>query len=93
MFPGVDFQIEYGKLEPGDVLFAYTDGVTEARAPNKEFVTEKRLEELISVPVRSAAEIVDRIDDFLKGFIADAVPFDDITMIAVSRDPQTEESG
>ena len=27
------------------------------------------------------------IDDILKEFIADAVPFDDITMIAVSRAP------
>jgi sigma-B regulation protein RsbU (phosphoserine phosphatase) len=86
MFPGVDFQIEYGKIEPGDTLFAYTDGVTEARAPNGDFLTEKRLVELLSSPVSSATEIVDRIDNVLIDFIADADPFDDITMIAVSRE-------
>jgi sigma-B regulation protein RsbU (phosphoserine phosphatase) len=87
MFPGVDFQIEYNKIEPGDTLFAYTDGVTEARAPNGDFLTEKRLEELISVPIKSATDIIDKIDAVLKDFIADAVPFDDITMISVSRAP------
>ena len=88
MFPGVDFQIEYGKIEPGDTLFAYTDGVTEARAPNGDFLTEKRLVELLSDPVSSAAEIIDRIDNTLKNFIADAEPFDDITMIAINRKPR-----
>jgi len=90
MFPGVDFQIEYGKIEPGDTLFAYTDGVTEARAPNGDFLTEKRLVELLSTPPGSALEVVDRIDDILIDFIADAVPFDDITMIAISRAPLPE---
>jgi len=90
MFPGVDFQIEYGKIEPGDTLFAYTDGVTEARAPNGDFLTEKRLVELLSVPTNSALEVVDRIDNILKDFIAEAEPFDDITMIAISREPQSE---
>jgi sigma-B regulation protein RsbU (phosphoserine phosphatase) len=71
-------------------LFAYTDGVTEARAPNGDFLTEKRLVELLSSPVSSAQEIVDRIDNILTDFIADADPFDDITMIAVSRAPLSE---
>jgi sigma-B regulation protein RsbU (phosphoserine phosphatase) len=88
MFPGVDFQIDYGKIEPGDTLFAYTDGVTEARAPNGDFLTEKRLEELISERFSSATEIVDRIDGVLRDFAADAVQFDDITMIAVHRDQE-----
>lgn len=90
MFPGVDFQIEYGKIEPGDTLFAYTDGVTEARAPNGDFLTEKRLVELLSTPPGSALQVVDRIDNILIDFIADADPFDDITMIAVSREPLPE---
>ena len=44
MFPGVEFNIEYAQLNPGDTLFAYTDGVTEARNPAGDFVTEERLE-------------------------------------------------
>ena len=90
MFPGVDFQIEYGKLEPGDILFAYTDGVTEARAPNGDFLTEKRLEALISHHFGTATAIIDHIDEVLQDFIADAVQFDDITMIAVSREASSE---
>ena len=29
MFPGADFNIETARFDPGDVLYAYTDGVTE----------------------------------------------------------------
>ena len=31
MFPGVDYTIEFTQMNPGDILYAYTDGVTEAR--------------------------------------------------------------
>ncbi len=51
MFPGVEFNIEYAQLNPGDTLFTYTDGVTEARNPAGDFVTEERLKELLSTPV------------------------------------------
>jgi sigma-B regulation protein RsbU (phosphoserine phosphatase) len=90
MFPGVDFIIEYSKIEPGDTLFAYTDGVTEARAPNGDFLTEKKLIELISQPDTNALGLVDFMDDILKNFIADAVQFDDITMIAVHREASSD---
>jgi hypothetical protein len=35
MLPGVKFKMGQAKLEPGDVLFAYTDGVTDARSPRR----------------------------------------------------------
>jgi sigma-B regulation protein RsbU (phosphoserine phosphatase) len=85
MFPGAEFQIEYAKFDPGDILFAYTDGVTEARAKNREFYTEKRLIELLSQPVLSATALVDRVYDTIHEFMAGATQADDITMMAVQR--------
>ncbi|MCB0131059.1 MAG: SpoIIE family protein phosphatase [Caldilineaceae bacterium] len=87
MFPGVEFNIEYAQLNPGDMLYAYTDGVTEARNPAGDFVTEAHLKELLSSPATSAANLLDRVDGYLKEFIADAVQFDDITMMAIYRQP------
>jgi sigma-B regulation protein RsbU (phosphoserine phosphatase) len=85
MFPGVDFEIEFTRFDPGDILFCYTDGVTEARAVDKSFYTEKRLLSVLSDPAPSATALVERVHDALNQFIAGAPRFDDITMIAVQR--------
>ncbi|MFN2188293.1 MAG: SpoIIE family protein phosphatase [Candidatus Promineifilaceae bacterium] len=85
MFPGVEFNIEFAEFEPGDILFAYTDGVTEARAKNKEFFTEKRLLELLARPLPSAEATVDLVYNRIHEFMEGAVQADDITMMAVHR--------
>lgn len=83
MFPDVDYNIEYTQMDPGDILYAYTDGVTEARNAAGEFLTEKRLLSLLAEPATSATALLDRIDLYLQAFMADAVQFDDITMMAI----------
>ena len=85
MLPGVDFNIEYAELEPGDILYAFTDGVTEARNPTGEFFMEARLESLLKTPAASAGDLVDRVEGALREFQADAEQADDITMLAVRR--------
>ena len=85
MLPGIDFEIEFAQFDPGDVLFAYTDGVTEARSETREFYTEKRLLDTLNHPAISASDVVDRIAGDVHAFIGDADRFDDITMIAVQR--------
>ena len=42
VFDGFEFQGESMKLHPGDSLFMYTDGVTEAERADKEQYGEKR---------------------------------------------------
>ncbi|MGB0385881.1 MAG: PP2C family protein-serine/threonine phosphatase [Ardenticatenaceae bacterium] len=91
MFPDVDYQIDHAHIDHGDILFAYTDGVTEARDPDKNFFSEKRLLTLLADPVLSATALVERIGSTLNHFIADATQFDDITMIAVQRQLAAEQ--
>lgn len=85
MFPADDFRIEYTQMDPGDVLYAYTDGVTEARDAAKGFFTEKRLHSLLSEPADTAAGLLKRVQHSLSQFMAGAVQYDDITMLAVRR--------
>lgn len=71
-------------LDEGDVLFLYTDGVTEAENDSSEFFTTSRLEtylkELNSPPIQ---EIINGVTKTVEGFCAGARQSDDITMLAL----------
>lgn len=90
MLPGVTFKLGHAHLEPGDVLFAYTDGVTDARSPSGAFFTERRLFDVVAAGAPSAEALVGDIERQLKAHIADAPQFDDITMMALRRRTGTE---
>jgi serine phosphatase RsbU (regulator of sigma subunit) len=77
------------RLEPGDILFGYTDGVIEARNSNGEFYTEKKLVALLKTGAKSASNLLENISNALQAYTTDAEQFDDITMLAVRR---TQES-
>lgn len=87
MLPGVEFKISLAVIEPGDTLFTYTDGVPEARNPNREFFGEKRVLELLAEPIQSAAGLLERTEATLLNFIGTADQFDDITMLIARRQP------
>ncbi|MCB9076539.1 MAG: SpoIIE family protein phosphatase [Anaerolineaceae bacterium] len=90
MLPDMAFDIQQTKLEPGDLLFAFSDGVTDARSPDKKFFKEQGMLPLISQPTDSAAALLARIETSLRTHIGTADQFDDITMLAVRRAPSFE---
>ncbi|MGL5035821.1 MAG: PP2C family protein-serine/threonine phosphatase, partial [Microcystaceae cyanobacterium] len=79
------FKIAQVKLEPGDILVGYTDGVTEGKNPDGHLFTKERLTSLFEEPAATASEMMERIKEALFGHIADAPQFDDITMLAVRK--------
>jgi sigma-B regulation protein RsbU (phosphoserine phosphatase) len=81
----VKFSTNQVEIEPGDILIGYTDGVTEALAPNGELFGRKQLLSLLEQPSVSAPDIIDKIKACLSNFINDAQQSDDITLIAVQR--------
>ena len=87
MMPGVEYATRQEQLEPGDTLFTFTDGVTDARAPNGQRFNEERLLPLLNEPAASAAELCKRVERSLWAHIDTADQFDDITMLAVRRAP------
>jgi serine phosphatase RsbU (regulator of sigma subunit) len=85
LMPDANFQSQEIQLEPGDLLVGYTDGVTEARSPEDEIYTRDRLQSLLTQPLKSAAETLERIKTNLFAFIDVAPRSDDVTMLAVQR--------
>lgn len=85
MMSGSEFKIQLTRLEPGDTLIGYTDGVTEALSPDKELYTKKRFLSLLESPTPSASELIEKIKADLFKHVKNAPQFDDITMLAVHR--------
>jgi serine phosphatase RsbU (regulator of sigma subunit) len=82
----IEYQ-EYGaKLEPGDVLVIYSDGVTEAgNATGDDFGVERLANTVWANRERSSAEIVAAVNAALTEYTASAPQSDDITMIVARR--------
>ena len=83
---GVRFEEHVARLEPGDYLIMYTDGVTDALSPDNEFFGEQRLVQIIrETDVNNAAALLATIDDALTDFVAGTPPSDDITLLVLRR--------
>ena len=88
MCPNSSYSTRQVVMEPGDILFGYTDGVTEAHVhPGGAMFGEQRMLSLICEPIETAAALVKRVDTALVSHYNGADPFDDITMLCVRRAP------
>jgi sigma-B regulation protein RsbU (phosphoserine phosphatase) len=72
-----------GMLAPGDCLFCFTDGVTEARDRRGELFGEARLREVLGRPGRNAEQRIADVVAAVEAFAAGAEPADDVTVLAV----------
>jgi len=81
--PEAKFAYKEVRLLPGDMLFAYTDGVIDALSPDAERFSQKRLFSILSQPVASALELTQKIATSLFAHIGMAPQEDDITMLTL----------
>jgi sigma-B regulation protein RsbU (phosphoserine phosphatase) len=73
-------------LAPGDGVYLFTDGVTEAADPADELFSEQRLEGVLRGSAGlSTADIVKSVTEAVRKFVGTALPSDDITMLAIRR--------
>lgn len=86
LFKGADFAGAAARLEPGDVLVLYTDGITEAINGDEDEFGEERLETLIvkhaDLPAQALADL---IMETIIAFAGDEELFDDATLVVVKR--------
>lgn len=81
---GTRYKRQTLKLEPGDTIFLYTDGVTEATNANEElFGDDRLLQTLREACGMEPAEICPFVKSKIDEFVGDAPQFDDITMLAL----------
>jgi sigma-B regulation protein RsbU (phosphoserine phosphatase) len=84
MIPNVAYEIETRHLQPGDWVFMFTDGISEAMNIKEEEFTEARIEEVLRANLSgSAADMIRVMSDAVKLHTAGAPQSDDITMIAI----------
>lgn len=82
------YDVESKRLEPGDKLVIYTDGVTEAVDEQGRFFEDKRVMAAIRAnAAASCAELHDRLLNELKAFTGEASQSDDITLVVVEYQP------
>ncbi len=84
MFPTASYEEATLDLDSGDVLLAFTDGVTEALNSNEEEFGGERLKELVRglahLPVE---EMTARISQELRNWIGEAPQHDDMTFVVM----------
>jgi len=74
-------------FEPGDTLFIFSDGVTEAMNEAHDQFEEERLEAILKgMGDATAQEYIDRVHSAVKKHADGAAQNDDITMLVVKRE-------
>ena len=84
LFSGATYSDEHTRLDPGDVLVVYSDGVTEALNPASEEYGDARLADVTS------AHLSEPLDQFLQTIITSVQTFangasqsDDVTVLVL----------
>ena len=72
------------QLAPGDKIFQYTDGVTEATNREEELYGMARLEGVLEKNAAKSPEaLLSAVREDIDAFVGSAQQFDDITMLCV----------
>lgn len=79
--PYTEYEIQ---LNPGDVLYVYTDGVPEAtNGDNQLFDNERMLVALNDLKNPEPEVLLHKVQEHIDQFVGEAPQFDDITMLAL----------
>lgn len=82
LFPEIEYQAETIRLQPGDHLALFTDGVIEAANAEKEQFGIEQLEKILKGNAHStASETLIGLREAVLSFSANAPQHDDITMM------------
>ncbi len=90
---GIKYRAGRITLAPGDKIFQYTDGVTEATNGANELYGMERLEKALNTDVsRTPSQLLPEIKADIDRFVGDAPQFDDITMLCLEYKCRMEDN-
>ncbi|HLK75248.1 MAG TPA: SpoIIE family protein phosphatase [Streptosporangiaceae bacterium] len=92
LFPDADPQIEEIELGEGDLLFFYSDGVTDARTPDMRYFEDSLADELAGLAGRSAAETARIVQSLVTSFSQDELR-DDMTILVAKVKAPPDQAG
>ncbi len=82
LFPDCEPGLAQLELEPGDMLFLFTDGVTDARSPGNAYFESRLTDELSALAGRSAHEVISAMRTLVVEFSLNDLR-DDMTMLVL----------
>ena len=89
---GIRYRTNTVQLKAGDLLYLYTDGVTEATDAENNLFGEARLQAVLQQKMSGDIQTVcTQVKEDVDRFVGEAPQFDDITMLALTYAPAGEE--
>ena len=86
ILPDLGYKREQARLERGDLIAVYSDGVTEAENPDGEEFGQDRLADiLVQTRDRDSGSIIAEVNRAVDTWCAGAPAADDVTLIVVRR--------
>lgn len=82
IFPDAEPVVQQLTIEPGDVLFLYTDGLTSACGPDMSYFEDRLIDELAALAGQAPAALVSRVQEVVTEFCQNVLR-DDLTMLAI----------
>ena len=93
VFPDTRYVAQECQLEPGTMIFLYTDGLTEAKNERREQYTKQRMLDVLArnIGEKDCQKLLIAIKKDVRNFEGQAPQSDDLTMLAIRYDPPKEE--
>src|SRR3984885_8242671 len=91
LFPQAEPEREELELGPGDLLFFYSDGVTEARSADMHYFEERFADELAGLAGRPAAEVARMVQGLVGSFSQEELRDDMTILVAKVGSPPGQE--
>lgn len=86
LMAGLPYQQTAMRLQPGDIIALFSDGVPEAQTESGDEFGEARLAAVVrDAAAESASAIVSRVFDAVDAFAGGAPQYDDVTVLIVKR--------
>lgn len=90
---GMRYRCATIQLEPGDRIFLYTDGVTEAANRNQEMYGRQRLLDVLNRNTQALPQqLLERVRQDMAAFVGEEAQADDITMLCLEYKERMEQA-